>query len=63
VARLSFPVLELNESTAQDVRFGRKLVGFSLGQSGPVALLAPDGTFLALYEQHSTDARAIAVFV
>jgi tRNA pseudouridine55 synthase len=28
----------------------------------PVALLAPDGTFLALYEQHGPVAKAVAVF-
>ena len=29
----------------------------------PVAVLAPDGTFLALYEQHGPIAKAVAVFV
>ena len=28
----------------------------------PVAVLAPDGTFLALYEQHGPVAKAVAVF-
>jgi tRNA pseudouridine55 synthase len=62
-ARRTFPGLDLDEGTAQDVRYGRKLMDFSLGQSGPVALFAPDGAFLALYEQRGDDARPTAVFV
>jgi len=60
-ARLAFPVLELDESQATDVGFGRKLT-VDLGADGPVALLAPDDTFLALYRQDGPLARAVAVF-
>ena len=60
-ARAGFPVCELDESEAADVRVGRKL-GVDLGGSGPVALFAPDGEFLALYEQAGDLARAVAVF-
>ena len=62
-ARASFPSLALDEPTAQDVRYGRKLDGFDLGVPGPVALFAPDDTFLALYEQCGDVARPVAVFV
>ena len=61
-ARQSFPDLDLDEAQAKDVRFGRKLT-LTLGHDGPVALFAPDGTFLALYEQDGDLARAVAVFV
>lgn len=33
-----------------------------LGPDGPVAVLAPGGEFLALYEQHGPVAKAVAVF-
>ena len=62
-ARSSFPVLDLAEAQAADVRFGRRLPGLDLGADGPVALFDPDGRFLALYEQRGDDARAVAVFV
>lgn len=64
VARRSFPGLDLDEPAAADVRFGRALPGVSLpGEGGPVALFAPSGEFLALYEQRGSAARAVAVFV
>jgi tRNA pseudouridine55 synthase len=61
--RASFACVELDDATAQDVRFGRKLAGFDLGSVGPVALFAPAGEFLALYEQKGDVARPVAVFV
>ena len=61
-ARQAFPSLDLDEARATDVRFGRKLE-LALGHDGPVALFAPDGSFLALYEQDGDIARAVAVFV
>lgn len=63
VARASFATYELSEEQATDVSFGRALPGVDLGAPGPVAVFAPSGTFLALYEQHGSDAKAIAVFV
>jgi tRNA pseudouridine55 synthase len=63
VARASFPVCELSDDQAADVRFGRALSGLELGSDGPVAVFAPTGEFLALYEQRGPDAKAIAVFV
>ncbi|WP_445257534.1 tRNA pseudouridine(55) synthase TruB [Nocardioides aurantiacus] len=61
-ARRGFAAHDLDEAQAGDVRVGRKL-DLDLGRPGPVALFAPDGTFLALYEQSGEQARAVAVFV
>ncbi|RLV49406.1 tRNA pseudouridine(55) synthase TruB [Nocardioides mangrovicus] len=60
-ARRCFPGVDLDEQQAADVRVGRKLAT-DLGASGPVALFAPGGEFLALYEQQGPQARAVAVF-
>ena len=54
-------MFELDEALAADVRYGRKL-SLGLGKPGPVAVFAPDGEFLALYEQDGELARAVAVF-
>jgi tRNA pseudouridine55 synthase len=61
-ARSSFPSVDLTEDRSVDVRFGRKLA-LTLPGAGPHALFAPDGEFLALYEQAGDVARAVAVFV
>ena len=61
-ARQAFPSIDLDEEQATDVGFGRKLT-LDLGHAGPSALFAPDGRFLALYEQDGGLARAVAVFV
>jgi tRNA pseudouridine55 synthase len=63
VARASFATYELTDEQATDVTFGRALPDLDLGAPGPVAVFAPSGAFLALYEQHGADAKAIAVFV
>jgi tRNA pseudouridine55 synthase len=60
-ARATFPVVELDEAQATDVRYGRRL-DLPLGE-GPHAVFAPDGEFLALYEAAGEQARAVAVFV
>jgi tRNA pseudouridine55 synthase len=62
-ARAAFPTLALDDATAQAVHHGRKLDGLDLGVAGPVALFAPDNSFLALYEQRGGIARPVAVFV
>jgi len=62
VARACFPVHPLDEEQARDVGFGRPLTGVELRAPGPVAVFAPDGTFLALYEAAGDRARPIAVF-
>ena len=61
-ARSSFPTVDLDDTQAGDVRFGRPLAGLVLGTDAPVALFDPAGHFLALYEQRGDDARAVAVF-
>ncbi len=60
-ARAAFATLDLDEEQAADVRFGRRLA-LDL-EAEPCAVFAPDGTFLALYEQRAPgEARALAVF-
>ncbi len=62
VARASFVVCELDLAAASDVRVGRRL-DLALEPGAPVAMFAPDGEFLALYEQVGSQAKAVAVFV
>ena len=64
-ARSAFPSVDLDEAQAGDVRVGRRITA-DLGAAhgvGPHAVFAPDGEFLALYEQAGDTARAVAVFV
>ncbi len=61
-ARASFASLDLDEDQAGDVRVGRGL-DLTLPGDGPHAVFAPDGQFLALYEQRGQQARSLAVFV
>ena len=61
-ARASFPVVELDDEQESHVRFGRAL-DLVLPAAGPHAVFAPDGEFLALYEQRDERARPVAVFV
>jgi tRNA pseudouridine55 synthase len=61
VARRCFPSVDLDADRARDVSVGRKLE-LELAASGPVAVFAPDGEFLALYEQRGATAAPIAVF-
>jgi tRNA pseudouridine55 synthase len=59
-ARASFPVVDLDDEQAENVRVGRRL---DLALDATTALFAADGRFLALYEPHGVTARAVAVFV
>jgi tRNA pseudouridine55 synthase len=61
-ARASFASVDLDEEQASHVRVGRAL-DLSLPGDGPHAVFAPDGWFLALYEQRGAQARPVAVFV
>jgi tRNA pseudouridine55 synthase len=61
VARRCFPTFEADDGQARDVGFGRALP-VDLGAPGPVAVLAPTGELLALFEQAGTTARPVAVF-
>lgn len=62
-ARVSFPAVDLTADQAQDVRFGRALPHVPVPAGRPVAMFAPDGSFLALYEAAGGGARPVAVFV
>jgi tRNA pseudouridine55 synthase len=59
-ARATFPAVELSEEQERDVRVGRRL---GLEITGTVAVFAPSGEFLALYEPHDGGAKPLAVFV
>ena len=59
VARAAFPVHELDDRQAQDVRYGRPL---DVRLAGLTAVLDPSGEFLALYEPQADRARPVAVF-
>ncbi len=65
-ARGTFPGVDLTAEAAADVRIGRRLDLDLAAEAGteesPVAVFAPDGEFLALYEQAGPVARAVAVF-
>jgi len=64
VARACFPVLELDAETAVDVRVGRPIAApADLPGEPPLALIDPDGAFLALYEPRDDRLRPVAVFV
>ncbi len=62
VARASFPAYSLSAEQAVAVGYGRPLPDVALSTAGPVAVFAPDGRFLALYEQHGSSAKPVAVF-
>ncbi|RYB95449.1 tRNA pseudouridine(55) synthase TruB [Nocardioides oleivorans] len=61
-ARGTFAAVDLDEEQAGHVRFGRPL-DLTLPGDGAHAVFAPDGEFLALYEQHGVKAKPVAVFV
>ncbi|UPK76610.1 tRNA pseudouridine(55) synthase TruB [Nocardioidaceae bacterium SCSIO 66511] len=62
-ARAAFESVTLDDEVARMVRHGRPLPDLVLGGGAPVAMFAPDDTFLALYEQRGETARPVAVFV
>lgn len=61
-ARSTLPAFEADLAQAHDVGFGRMLSGVNLGATGPVAVFAPDGRFLAIYTATDGGAKAVAVF-
>ncbi|GGF38483.1 tRNA pseudouridine synthase B [Marmoricola endophyticus] len=61
-ARLAFPHLAVPADVAARVRSGAKVPLELPSREGPVALIDPDGDFLALYEQRGDVAAAVAVF-
>jgi tRNA pseudouridine55 synthase len=62
VVRSNFATLTVNETQANDIRHGRRLVGVVLPDR-TTALLEQTGSFLALYRQEGPDAVAAAVFL
>jgi tRNA pseudouridine55 synthase len=62
VAAAVFPTHEVATALVAAIRNGRPLRTHLGASDGPVALLTPDGEFLALYEQHGPVAKPVAVF-
>lgn len=62
-ARELFPSVDVDAATAQAISFGKRLDVVLPSAEGPVALLGPDGEFLALYEQRDNGAVPVAVMV
>lgn len=60
-ARANFKTHTVDAEGAALVRNGRTLA-VDLGESGNVAVMGPQGEFLALYEQRGDTAHAVAVF-
>jgi tRNA pseudouridine55 synthase len=59
-AALAFPTRTVDAAAAGAVAHGGRLT--ATGEPGPVAVYAPDGTFLALVEDRDGRARPLAVF-
>lgn len=62
VAAATFPRYDASPEQAEAIRTGRPLSGLLVGE-GLVAMFAPDGAFLALYERHGPVHKPAAVFV
>ena len=60
--RAVFPVREVDADEARIVGHGGPLPATGAA-GGPVAVLGPDGTFLALVEERDGLAKPVAVFV
>lgn len=60
-ARLSFPVVDLTDDEATDVRYGRRIE--RAVPATPTGLIAPTGELLALYEPDGDGAKPLAVLV
>ena len=60
-ARAAFPSRDVDEAAATVVSHGGPLP--ASGTAGPVAVFAPDGSFLALVEDRGATTKAVAVFV
>jgi tRNA pseudouridine55 synthase len=61
-AGAAFPRYDADEEQAKAIAHGGPLPARGLGP-GPIAVFAPDGTFLALVEEHGRRCKPIAVFV
>ncbi|MFC6084436.1 tRNA pseudouridine(55) synthase TruB [Sphaerisporangium aureirubrum] len=58
----AFPRMDVSSDQARQVAHGAPLPAPGLGK-GPIGVFAPDGTLLALVEEHGERARPLAVFV
>ncbi|MFC4584565.1 tRNA pseudouridine(55) synthase TruB [Sphaerisporangium corydalis] len=58
----AFPRMDVSERDAGLVAHGGRLPAQGLGP-GPIGVFAPDGTLLALAEEHGGSTRSLAVFV
>jgi tRNA pseudouridine55 synthase len=58
----AFPRLDVTEDDARRVAHGGRLAAVGLGP-GPIGVFGPDGTLLALVEEHGPVAKPLAVFV
>jgi len=58
----AFPRLDVSEDDARKIAHGGRLGAMGLGP-GPVGVFGPDGTLLALMEEHGPVAKPLAVFV
>jgi tRNA pseudouridine(55) synthase len=58
----AFPRREVSEEDARKIAHGGRLGATGLGP-GPIGVFAPDGTLLALMEEHGPVAKPLAVFV
>jgi tRNA pseudouridine55 synthase len=58
----AFPRMDVTDDQARVIGHGGRLPAEGLGD-GPIGVFAPDGTLLALVEEHGTTARPLAVFV
>ena len=61
-ARAAFPARDVSEDEARVLSHGGPIASAGL-DGGPVAVFAPDGTFLALVEERGATTKAVAVFV
>jgi tRNA pseudouridine55 synthase len=60
--RAAFPRREVSADEARKVAHGVRLPAVGLGP-GPIGVFGPDGTLLALVEEHGPVAKSLAVFV
>jgi len=58
----AFPRLDVSEEDARKIAHGGRLGATGLGP-GPIGVFGPDGTLLALMEEHGPVAKPLAVFV
>lgn len=63
LTRQAFESIDLTAAEANEVRYGRTIADRVIPGSGPAAVYAPDGSFLALYENAAEGIKPVAVFI